>query len=290
MKDKKDFIKLFDLNVPNLEHFDYYINQLSKTEKFKDIKNLLLLFEEADKNIEDFYEFKMSKSYEIIEFLKKTNTYNELCYDNNLIDLPTNKSFQYQEDINYLSVDLRSANWISLKKYDQLNELGLTYNEFLSRFGLPSVFVYSKYLRQFIFGNINPKKQQKVQRNIIQELVRDFNIHFSDFLNLECVKSDEVILSFKSFDSINNIVNSIDIEKFKVKIFNIKRVEDFRIDTIYDVNGNILNKEMVGVNGKEFFLKLKQYITNEDIDIRDLYFKADGKLAIWNVENLKELL
>ena len=37
----------------------------------------------------------------------------------------------------------------------------------------------------------------------------------------------------------------------------------------------------------KFFIKLKEYITGESIDIRDLYFKHAGRLAIWSYENLK---
>ena len=36
----------------------------------------------------------------------------------------------------------------------------------------------------------------------------------------------------------------------------------------------------------ELYMKLKEYITGEKIDIRDLYFKNEGKLAIWMVEGL----
>ena len=31
---------------------------------------------------------------------------------------------------------------------------------------------------------------------------------------------------------------------------------------------------------------LKKYIFNEPCDIRDLYFRMDGDLAIWNVDGL----
>lgn len=281
MKNKKDFIKLFDLNVPSLEHFDYYIDQLSKTQKFSNIYQLINLFDLADEQIEDFLQYKFNKSNQIIEFIKSTNTYTEMCYDNNLLELPTNKSFHYEENVNYISIDLKSANWVSLKKYDQLNELGDSYADFLKRFDLPEVFIHSKYLRQFIFGNVNPKKQQKVQRNITQEIVRKF----SDIFKVECVKNDEVIFSFQNLEDLKLI--SVDESKWKIKFFNIQRVEDFRIDTIFDINGNVLYKELVGVNGQQFFLKLKQYITKEPLDIKDLYFKQDGKLAIWMVENLE---
>jgi len=289
MKNSKDFIKLFDLNVPVLEHFDYYIEQMSKTEKFKDIKHLIELFEEADCKIEDFYRYKIEKSNEIINFIKSTNVYTELCYGDDLIDLPTNKLFSYEEGVNYVSVDLRSANWASLKKYDQLNELGSSYREFLEKFGLSEVFVHSKYLRQFIFGNVNPKKQQKVQRNLIQEVVREFQDQFE----VECVRNDEVIFRFDKFSDLNKIYNGLDVsvdtninDKYKIKIFTIKRVEDFRVDTVYNIEGSELRKEMLSVNGQLFYLKLKQYITGEPLDIRDLYFKSDGKLALWMIDGL----
>ena len=45
----KDFIKLFDLNVPVEEHFDYYIAQLAKTPKFSNIYQLIEMFEEAER-------------------------------------------------------------------------------------------------------------------------------------------------------------------------------------------------------------------------------------------------
>jgi hypothetical protein len=282
MKTNKDFIKLFDLNVPNEEHFDYYINQLSKTSRFSNIYELynqFLLIE----GIDDFYEFKKRKSFEIIEFIKNTNAFIELSYDKNLLDLPTNKNFTYEEGVNYLSVDIKSANWVSLKRYDQDNQLGDNYIELLSKFDMPEIFSNSKYLRQFIFGNVNPKKQQKVQRNIIQNVVRQF----SSLLSVECVKNDEVIFSFDSFDEIKDIISKIDSNVYKTKLFQIERVEDFRIDSHFDQDENLLTKEMVGVNAHQFYLKLKQYITKEKIDLRDLYFKQDGKLALWVIDNLK---
>jgi hypothetical protein len=32
---------------------------------------------------------------------------------------------------------------------------------------------------------------------------------------------------------------------------------------------------------------LKKYILNETYDVRDLYFRMDGDLAIWNIDGLK---
>jgi hypothetical protein len=285
MKDPKSFVKLFDLNVPVIEHLDYYIDQMSKTQKYKDIKHFLSLYEESEMEISDAYEFRKNKSQEIIDFIKGTNAYNELCYDKNLIDYPTAKSIEYVEEIKYLSIDLRSANWVALKHYDpdHINELGNDYIDFLSKFNLPKVFLHSKYLRQFIFGNVNPKRLIKVQRHLIQEMVRKYQ----DKLQVEGVRNDEVIFSFKDFKEIESIYGEIDHDKYKTKIFTIDRVEDFRIDNLYDIDGNLVHREMMGVDGTLFYIKFKEYITGEELDIRDLYFKSNGRKAIWAIDNLK---
>ena len=285
MKDPKSFVKLFDLNVPVIEHLDYYIDQMSKTQKYKDIKHFLSLYQESEMEISDAYEFRKNKSQEIIDFIKGTNAYNELCYDKNLIDYPTTKSIEYVEDVKYLSIDLRSANWVALKHYDppHINELGNDYIDFLSKFNLPKVFLHSKYLRQFIFGNVNPKRLIKVQRNLIQEMVRKYQ----DDLQVEGVRNDEVIFSFNDFSEIKDIYNQINHDRYKTKIFTINRVEDFRIDNLYDIDGNLVHREMMGVDGTLFYIKLKEYITGEELDIRDLYFKSNGRKAIWVIDNLK---
>ena len=137
-------------------------------------------------------------------------------------------------------------------------------------------------MRQFIFGNVNPKRLIKVQRNLIQDIVRNYQ----DSLILEGVRNDEAIFSFEDYSQLQEIVPTIDQSKYKVKIFTIKRVEDFRIDSVFDDKGNFLYKEMFGVDGTQFFIKLKEYITEEPLDIRDLYFRSNGKLALWYHEKL----
>jgi hypothetical protein len=286
MRDVKGFCKLMDISVPEYEHFDYYINQFSKLEKWKNIKDLIKIYEEAEENYGDLYEFRLKKSNEIINYLKSTRAYNELQDDNLIPDYPTTKNFEYSEDKKYISIDIKKANWIVLKNYDPefAPELGDSYEDFISKFDVPEIFNHSKQLRQYIFGNINPKRQGKAQRVITQSILNKYNR-----LNLDiaCIKNDEVIYSFESFDQIQEILTSVDKEIFKIKLFTVKRVQDFRINTFLSESGEKLYKEMVGCNGNQFFMNLKNYIFEEPLDIRDLYFRMDGSLAIWNVDKLK---
>lgn len=285
MNDKKGFCKLFDLNVPSFSDFDYYIDQLSKVPKWNNLKELIKLYEEAEEEIGDLYEYRMKKTEEIISFLKSTRAYEELLYDNLIPDLPIMNNFQYEEGKKYISIDLRQANWNSVKKYDPdfLNELGDTYEDFLDKFDVPEVFKYSKKLRQFIFGNVNPKRQIKAQRFMIQSVIDEIG----DSLRLECVRHDEIIYSFDNLEDVISIYDTYNgSDKYNVKLYDIDRVENFKIETQYKIDGSILNQSMIGCNGNLFFINLKKYITKEELDIRDLYFRSDGKLAIWYDENL----
>ena len=286
MRDVKGFCKLMDISVPEYEHFDYYINQFSKLEKWKNIKDLIKIYEEAEEKYGDLYEYRLKKSNEIIEYLKNTRAYNELQDDNLLPDLPTTKNFEYSEDKKYISIDINKANWVVLKKYDPefAPELGDSYENFISKFDVPEIFNHSKQLRQYIFGNINPKRQGKAQRVVTQSILNKYN-HLN--LDIACIKNDEVIYSFESFNQIEEILTSVDKKIFKIKLFTVKRVQDFRINTFLSESGEELYKEMVGCNGNQFFMNLKNHIFEESLDIRDLYFRMDGSLAIWNVDKLK---
>ncbi len=286
MKDIKGFCKLFDLNVTDYDEFDYYIEQLSKVDRWKNLKELIVLFEKAEEDFGDLFEFRIKKSNEIIEFLQSTRAYHELNDDNLLPDYPITKTFQYEEGVNYLSVDIKKANWVVLKKYDPIfmNELGNSYDELLDKFGIPELFRHSKQFRQYIFGNVNPRRQGKAQRVIIEDFINRFK-HLN--LNIACIKNDEVIYTYNDISDISEILETIDRELFKIKLYTVKKVQDFRINFYTDEKGNYIHKEMIGCNGNQFFLYLKKYLLEEPLDIRDLYFRMDGNIAIWKVDGLK---
>ena len=289
MKDIKSFCKLFDLNVPNFNEVDYYISQYKKLERWKNIDELISSFQSAEAEIEDMFKYKIDKSNEAIEFLKNSRAYNELNDDNLIPDLPTNKNVTFSEDKKYLSIDLRMANWQAVKKYDPffLNELGDTYSDFLNKFNIHPIFHKSKHFRQYIFGNINPKRQVRAQRVIIEDVIK--NLIGIDGLKLEFIKYDEVIFSYEDIKSLQIpvILNYLKSDLFNVKIFKTNFAEDFRVNTYLDFYEKELYKELTGCDGRKYFINLKKYILNEPLDIKDLYFRRDGDLAIWGIENLK---
>ena len=44
---------------------------------------------------------------------------------------------------------------------------------------------------------------------------------------------------------------------------------------------------MSGCPGNIFFINLKKYITSEELDIKDYFFRHEKKTAIWYDENIK---
>jgi len=278
---------MFDLNVASFEDFDYYKSQFSKLERWKNMDELVVLYEKAEEEIEDMFGYRMSKIDEIISFVKGTRAYNDMADENLIPDYPVNKSFEYSEGVNYLSIDLKMANWQSMKKYDPsfINELGETYSELLNKFKVPEVFHKSKHFRQYIFGNLNPKKQMKVQRVFVEDIKNAMSRYN---LKIECIKHDEIIYSFKKIEDVREIIEGLDGDDFTVRAFTIKKVENFRINQyLCKDSGEILHSEPVGCNGHKFFMYLKKYIFNEPYDIRDLYFRMDGELAVWKTDDLK---
>lgn len=287
MKDIKTFVKLFDLNVPEFNHFDYYISQYSRLDRFKDLKNKIELYLDFESLVDDPFLYKTEKAQQIINYLESSGAFNDLNDDNLIPDLPITKNFEYVEGQKYISVDINSANWYVLKTYDPdwINELGNSWEEFLSKFDIHPVFNNSKQFRQFIFGHLNPKKQIKVQRLVIEKFIKDLDLKN---LKIICIRQDEVIFSFENWSDVDYLIKIVDsISHFKYRLFTVEKKNDFRINSFYDKNGNFLHKELSGCNGNKYFIFLKKYILNEPLDIRDLYFRIDGDLAIWDVDGLK---
>lgn len=287
MRDIKSFCKMFDLNIASFEDFNYYKEQFSRLERWKGMDELVSLFEKAEEEIEDMFEYRMRKIDEIINFIKGTRAYNDMVDDNLIPDYPTNKNYEYSEGVNYLSIDLKMANWQAMKKYDPsfVNELGEEYSDLLNKFDVPEVFHRSKHFRQYIFGNLNPKRQIKMQRVLVQDI---YNALSKYNLKVEFIKNDEIIYSFEKIEDVREIIEGLNGDDFTVRAFTIKRVENFRINQyLCKDSGEILHSEPVGCNGHKFFMYLKKYIFNEPYDIRDLYFRMDGELAIWNTDKLK---
>jgi hypothetical protein len=291
MKDIARFKKLFEIKTPCEEHFDYYISVLSRTHKFYNIYEIIELYEQAESEYENFNDWSHKKSNEIIDYLKSTITYQRLI-DCKLPQVSYNKKpFKPEIGKKYLSIDMRKANWQIFKYKDETGELPQTYEEFLDFFNCHEVLKYSKNYRQFIFGNLNPKRQQSIQASIMQSLATIMNSESGISYKVEDLKHDELIIS----DYTDSVYGFVETRKFDFRMdeFVAKRVDNLILNEYYELGtDNLIYKELKGAPGNRKYINLKKYILEEPIELRDLYFRDNDSLALWadDLELLKGLL
>ena len=71
------------------------------------------------------------------------------------------------------------------------------YKELVSKFTEIKPFIESKQIRQVIFGHLNPKRQQTIQKYMMNLVVEILDKNGFDKCRFLSASSDEVILSFK---------------------------------------------------------------------------------------------
>lgn len=127
----------------------------------------------------------------------------------------------------FFSIDLKKANFHSMKYYNSEIFGGATsYEEWISRYTDSQYMKESKYLRQVIFGNLNPKKQVKIEKYIISKYLEAV----LKVIPLEYVRNashDElVVLSPENFD---HTLLEKEVEKMGNELGVFARVEMFKL-------------------------------------------------------------
>ena len=102
----------------------------------------------------------------------------------------------------YISIDMMSANFHSLREYDPNiftngdKTLSTSYKEWVHSFTTFSdYFAQSKGFRQCIFGNCNPKRQQSYEMYLMSLLVKDYLIPKDLDKYIVALHNDEIIIS-----------------------------------------------------------------------------------------------
>ena len=71
-----------------------------------------------------------------------------------------------------LSLDMKKANFTALRHYDSsIFDDAETYEDFIGKFTDSEYIKKSKYIRQVIFGQINPKRQQTYERYLMDKVL-----------------------------------------------------------------------------------------------------------------------
>lgn len=257
---KKRFCK--DLNLPIkifiepyfTERLNLYDNYLNCKQKYEDFCKLLENYQNEEEYFAEYNEFKEK----IIQYISNKDAYIRFnTEDFNKFKPESNfsKNNIYKETfVNkyFLSFDLKSGNFTALRHYSEdIFDGKTTYEDFVSDFTANKHLIESKYIRQVIFGTLNPKRQVRYEEFLMNEVLKVL-LNFFSKDSVVYLSTDEVIFQID------------DIELFKDKIPLLeKTVNDF------------YNKK---ITLKMEFFKLS-YLSEFDIYLKNIsysYTKTDG--------------
>lgn len=156
-----DRLKLYDPFYGTVKKWNRFISELQKYnceqdyfEEYNRVKDAAITYIKDSEayqrfNIEDMTEFSVTHK-----------------------DLPSNDIFKSTNDGKvFISIDMRKANFSSLQFYDRSIFGNVsTWEEFLSQFTDNRHIIDSKYIRQVILGNCNPKRHITYEKWIMDQV------------------------------------------------------------------------------------------------------------------------
>lgn len=293
----KRFCKDYNLKINILEepYFSYFLklyDPLFQTlEKYNLFKNTILKF----KNEDDFLKYYNNLKDEIINTIKKSEAFNK--FNTTSLDkfniskvYPDGNIYNLSNvDKYFVSIDLKEANFQALKYFDNAIVLNTkTYKEFIKCFTNLDYFINSKYLREVIFGNLNPKRQIKIEKFLINQIL--YFLINKDFINpnnIKCVNNDEIIIEINKENLNEEIEKYKSIDKTILEQYNlVTKTKVFKLSSIS--NKKCFVKNFINYDGYEFvcvptiiFPQVYKIYNNMDINELDLTFVNNdtGELA-----------
>jgi len=308
--DKKEFAKMFKISIPVEEYFDYYVETLSRSPEFSHLPELVEGFKAFEKWVTDngydhIGKYKKEVLSQLKEEIANTKAYNDFQeFDYSDHKFRTLDERFIKSGKHFISIDIKNANFSTIKTFDKDNELGSSWEDFCKSMIVHPLLIKSKSFRQVVFGNLNPKRNGKIQLMRMNALADTLEEKGFD---LAYISNDEVIVATdQPYDDWMVIVKIAEQSKqfaykgysgfgggsmtnVPLKLTNLKwvKVEGMRkgeyLKEFYNDYMHYKHNSLVGVPGNSYYMYFKKYILEEEIEDRDLYFTHESKLAQWIV-------
>ncbi len=281
-----DFNKYFikDLKLPvAVEVEPYFSHLMTLLDPYYKTISKYKIFEESFNEFgkEMFFDNNRKIVDSTIQYIKNSKDYE---FFNNIDMNQFKKEFQIQgqnlykshnANKEFISIDLVKANFQSMHYVcPDIFDGHTDYNSFVKSRGFNEFMLISKQIRQVIFGNTNPQRQQKVQlfmMNKIASQIVDSGVNLSSIYSLS---SDELV--FEKNDV------SVDLTKSVISDLGFQvRVESFVLERPFDkpyfvkrMNDGSVDFKMVPTNFMAEFIKRFEGRELEDLDF---YFYDENK-------------
>ena len=192
----------------------------------------------------------------------------------------------------FISIDLRKANFQALKYVGVVTDD--TYEDFIKRNGGDDYMANSKYLRQVIFGKMNPSRQIKVEKYLMYKVYEAINEYMKyNGYEIYSFNSDELIFEDKrsavEFNTTSNFLKTLknNIEEIgidvKVEMIYIKRLPIItdggsRVDAYQRYNLTERRYELKKVS-TIYYPQIYKIWRGREINDKDLTFYFENQLA-----------
>ena len=192
-----DRLKLFNKFYGTLEKWNIFLEGLQKYHCEQDY------FEEYNR-VKDAAILSIKESEAYQKFNEEDMNKYRVTYEN----LPNKDIFKPSNDGKlFISIDMRKANFSSLYHYDNSMFSGAkTWEEFISKFTENKHIINSKYIRQVILGNCNPKRHITYEKYLMNEvldvLIKEVGYWFDEIVFFS---NDEIVIDMDNYaDCIRN--------------------------------------------------------------------------------------
>lgn len=276
--------------------YDKFYNTLSKwcifTNELKKYNNEQDYFEEYNK-VKDaaILSIKESEAYQMFN----AENMNKFAVTHR--NLPSKDIFKQSNDGKvFVSIDMRKANFSSLKYYGDCISKSMFKNvsmweEFISYFTTNKHIINSKYIRQVILGNCNPKRHITYEKYIMDQVLTSMEEYRMEDM-IVFFSNDEIVYDLTSMRETNKLyklyyVKELIEQKMEEEFAIPFKVELFSLHKIYGTDGYV---KRICNYGNEYTYDFKcidnymlsfvlRYFLKEDIKKSDRMFYQNGLLA-----------
>lgn len=242
---KERFCKDCNISI-NVYDEPYFSDRLELYDKFYETVekwNIFLKELEKYKCEEDYFkEYNRVKDVAInaikeSEGFKKFNDEDMNNFSVKYTGLPSKDIYKESNvDKLFVSIDMEKANFSVLNHYDSSIFKSKTWEEFISKYTDNKHIVNSKYIRQVILGNCNPKRQITYEKYIMGQVIEVLIDEIGYYLNeIAFFSNDEIVIDMEEYV---NCINNKKITESKIKeYFDIP----FKIELFYlrKINGTV---------------------------------------------------
>lgn len=295
--------------IKNEEYFNYMLNLLEgcfgSLTKWNEWQKIIESQYEGNSKqyLADFYKFRDK----IIEDMKANPLYQEFntCDMNKfrVQDMPQVGATEIYKVTNrgkyYLSIDLKKANYQALKYVGVITEP--SYEVWLSKWTKLPHLLKSKYLRQVVFGQLNPSRHITVEKYISSLIYKRLNEYYSlsEISNFISFRNDELIweIPAESLDTVASMTGKyqeyiaelgfqVSVELFRLHCFELtQEISNHKLNFFKKeyFNGDPNSYHCIPGTYQAIVTKLLNNTKEETEEIElcdyDTWFEHDGMLS-----------